>query len=204
MTEPRSPSRVSDDAVRRATGQDWAAWFAALDAAGAHAWTHKEIVAWLAGPGGLTNGWWQQSVTVEYEKERGLRAPVGETADAGFQVGAQRTLDLPAAEAWSLLMERPGPDAWLGAGTDFRPTPGHVYRAEDGTHGEVRTVRPGFRVRLTWHPPDWRAPTTLQITLTPKGERTTVGFHHERLPDAEARTAMRARWTRVLDTLQGA
>lgn len=98
---------VSDGAVEAATDRRWDAWFAALDEAGAAERSHKEIVAWPRDEASLANASWQQNVTMEYEKARGMRATVGETADAGFQVGAQRTVDLSADEASALAAHDP-------------------------------------------------------------------------------------------------
>lgn len=201
MSRRPDPSGPSDDAVRAATGRGWDDWFARLDAAGAAELDHKAIVAFLRDREGLANGWWQQSVTVAYEKARGMRAPVGETADAGFQVGVQRTVGVGAEAAWAWLVTGPGRDAWLGRTEAFPLEPGASYRCQDGTEGEIRSVDPGRRLRATWRPPDWASPSTVQITITPKDGRSTVGFHQERLPDAETREAMKARWRAVLAEL---
>lgn len=200
--EEGAHERISDEAVRRATGRDWAAWFSALDAAGAEAMDHRQIVRWLREEAGLESGWWQQSVTVEYEKARGKRAAVGETADAGFQVGAQRTLPVEATRVWALLTTRPGRDVWLGEVEDLNLEPGVTYRTEEGAAGEVRSVREGERVRLSWQPEGWARRSTIQVTVTAKGGKSTIGFHHERLPDLEARQAMRTRWREALDRIE--
>jgi uncharacterized protein YndB with AHSA1/START domain len=194
------PHGPSDESVRAATGRGWDAWLTLLDRAGAAQQDHKAIVALLA-EAGVERAWWRQTIAVAFEKARGLRAAVGETADAGFQVGVRRTLPRSAEDAWSELVEGDARALWLGAGTTFEATPGTAYHCDDGTEGEVRTVRAGRRVRLTWRPPDAPAPTTLQLTLEPKGERCVVAFHHERLPDAAARERMKAHWSEVLTTL---
>ena len=93
-----------------ATGRNWDEWIAFLDGLGAAEMDHKEIVALTAGPGGLSNGWWQQSVTVGYEQARGLRV-IGQTSGADFQIGVQKTLPVPSDVAWALLAEGPGRDA---------------------------------------------------------------------------------------------
>jgi len=202
MSEGRpDPGGPSNDAVLRATGRGWEDWFAALDRAGANELDHRSIVALLRDREGLDDPWWQQTVTVAYEKARGLRAQVGETADAGFQVGVQRTIDLPADEAWRWLLEGPGQRVWLGPCPPLTLQPGAPYACEDGTRGEVRSVRPGERVRLRWHPPDLDAPSTLQLTVTPKDGRCVVAFHQEKLPDLAAREAMKVRWRAVLAEL---
>ena len=97
-------SGVSNEAVAKATGRDWEEWVEFLDGLGGQEKSHKEIVALLAGPGGLSNGWWQQSVAVGYEQAKGLRV-VGQSSTADFQIGVQRTLGTPREEVWKLLIE---------------------------------------------------------------------------------------------------
>ena len=195
--DPHSPS---DERVLAATGRGWDAWFALLDGAGARDLDHRALVA-LVADASEASFWWQQTVTVAYEKARGLRATVGETADAGFQVGVRRTLDLAADRAWAWLVEGDGRALWLGSCPDFQPSPGVAFTCGDGSTGEVRTVRPGRRVRVRRTSPDDAAPTTLQLTIVPKDERCVVALHHERLPDEAARTSMKRHWTDVLDAI---
>lgn len=200
---PSTIDRISADAVANATGRDWDAWLAALDDRGAADRDHRDIVA-LVADAGVENGWWQQTIATGYEQARGLRA-VGETADAGFQVGVQRTLPVGQDRLWELLIDPAGREAWLGAVDAFDPAPGHAYETADGTTGEVRTVTPGERLRLTWRPPDRDGATTLQLTLTcPRNDasKTTLRFHHERLADADERAAMRERWQAAADRLE--
>lgn len=173
-----------------------------LDNAGAASQDHKEIVRWLRDEAGVASGWWQQNVAVEYEKARGKRAPVGESSDGGFQVGVRRTVPLPAGEAWRLLLQPPGRDAWLGVVATLQLEPGFRYETDDGTSGEIRSVREGERLRLTWHPNDWSRSSTLQVHVEDKGDRSTIGIHQERLLDASTRQVMRNHWRKVLDVLQ--
>jgi uncharacterized protein YndB with AHSA1/START domain len=51
---------------------------------------------------------------------------------------------------------------------------------------------------------DWTDPASkVWVDLVPKGDgRTTVTVTHERLPDAEAVAAMKARWRAALDRLK--
>lgn len=192
---------TSAEAVAAATGRTWAEWFRALDDAGAKGMDHKGIVAWLRRDGGLAHAWWQQHVTVEYEKARGKRAAVGETADAGFQVGAQRTFPFSAERAWALLTTRPGRDLWLGTVDHLPLEKGTRFETAEGTSGEIRVVRFGTRIRLMWRPREWDGASTLQVHVTSKGERCAIAFHHERLQDAGTRAEMRDRWRGVLDAL---
>ena len=199
----RGPQNIADAAVEDATGHGWDHWFDRLDDDDGTALEHPAIVAALEAAG-VASPWWQQRIAVAYEHERGLRT-VGETADAGFQVGVQRTLPVDQATLWDRLRSAEGRRLWLGEGGSFDLEPGAAYETADGTVGEVRTVAPGERLRLTWQPADREAPTTLQLTLScPRNgdTRTTLRIHHEKLADAEEREAMREHWRAVLDELE--
>ena len=199
-TSERKLSGVSDDAVAAATGRNWDEWIAFLDELGAAEMDHKEIVALTAGPGGLANGWWQQSVTVGYEQARGLRV-VGQTSGADFQIGVQKTLPVSSDVAWALLSERPGRDLWLGKTASLEFRKGQEYRTEEGRVGEIRSCVPGERIRLTWCHPSLAQTSTVQIYLAASGDRTSVRFHQERLSSLEERELMRSHWRRVLEEL---
>ncbi|WP_081688614.1 SRPBCC domain-containing protein [Inquilinus limosus] len=192
-----SKSEPGDAAVVAATGRTPAEWQALLDAAGARDWPHPRIVAWLREQHGLS-GWWGQSVTVGYERAIGRRA-LGQTADAGFQVGVSRTLPAPAETVWRLLLSPEGRTLWLGTAEPAELAPGVAYHTADGVSGEIRVVRPGDRLRLTRRGPGEAASSTVQIALQPGEARTVITFHHEKLPDADAREAMRAHWRGVAD-----
>jgi uncharacterized protein YndB with AHSA1/START domain len=194
--------RISPEALREATGQDWDGWLDVLDAAGAAEWSHKEIVSHLQREhGSETTSWWRQSIAVGYEQARGKRV-LGETRDAGFQVGVQRSIDASRTEAWELLTSRP--ELWLGEGAAVAFEPGERYEVTDAS-GEIRVVKPGERLRLTWQPADWEAPATVQLTLVESTSgKTAIQAHLERLPGGEAREAMRSRWREALERVAAA
>jgi uncharacterized protein YndB with AHSA1/START domain len=190
--------RISSDSVREATGRGWDGWLEALDAAGARDWDHKEIVAHLGREHPALSSWWRQSITVGYEQARGKRV-AGETADAGFQVGVQRSVTLTATEAWELLTSRP--ELWLGEGASVSFAEGERYDSPAAS-GEIRAVKPGDRLRMTWQPEGWPAPATLQLTLAESASgKTAIRADLEKLPDADAREAMRTRWREALERI---
>lgn len=193
--------KLSDEAVKKATGKVWADWFKILDKAGAKKWPHKDTARWLYDQGLIKSGWWTQSVTVAYEKARGLRV-LGQTATSGFEVGAQKTISLPAQDAWKLIISAKGLKLWLGDISDFKPMAGYGYRTREGINGEIRTVTNQQRLRLTWKLPEWRNFSTLQIYILPKGDKTALHFHQEKLVDGNQREAMRKHWQTVLQKLE--
>lgn len=198
MSEPRM--NQSDDAVRDATGRTWAGWEAALDEAGGEAMSHRELVAWLGDHGGVESSWWRQSVAVGYEKLKGRRV-VGQTADGTFQVGVSRTLPVDPKRAWAVLTSPEGARVWLGDLEELRLEEGAQWSAADGAAGEVRVVRHGSHVRLTRDPGGWDRPTTIQVRVEAKDERTVIGFHEENLPARDDRLERRAHYWGALDRL---
>ena len=124
---------------------------------------------------------------------------IGETKDAGWQVGLRRTVRCEPEEVWALLLSPEGQRVWLGGVADLAP--GEAFAFDDGTRGEVRVHRPGSHMRMTWQPPELTQPSVLQVRVLPARSGATLSFHQERLPGPQARAAMRERWARVAETL---
>ncbi|MGW4895172.1 SRPBCC family protein [Kitasatospora sp. NPDC004240] len=127
--------------------------------------------------------------------------PVGLTRDAGFEIGVSRTLPHPPEAVWELLTSARGTALWLGPGARLATEPGGPVTADDGSTGELRSLHPGARIRLTWRPPGRTGPTTVQLTVTPNGGRTVLRFHQERLADPEERSRQREHWRAVMDAV---
>lgn len=128
---------------------------------------------------------------------------VGQTRDAGFQLGVSRTLPYPKDVVWDFLLSEEGLAIWLGSGVRLSGEKGESYRSADGTAGEVRSLRPGDRVRLTCRPAGWTHDTTVQVTVAAAAApgSTSVRFHQEWLADARERARQRAHWQEVIDRL---
>ena len=203
----RALGRLSPGSVREGTGRDWVDWLTLLDAAGGPGWDHRGIVDFFDREHPEVPPWWQQALAVAYERARGKRVG-GQTSDVGFQIGAQRSVTASPGHVWEVLVTRP--ELWLGAGATVVFEPGRAYQvppgeSTSGAHGEIRVVKPGDRIRLTWQPDDWAAPATLQITLTPAAPgKTRLNAHLEKLPDAEVREAMRERMRAAMEQVAAA
>src|SRR5215208_1968569 len=191
---------IGSNAAREATGRGWEEWLAELDTAGAHDWDHRGITAHLEHAHPEVGSWWRQAIAVVYERARGKRA-VGQSPKGDFTVGVQRTVPLGRRAAWDLLLERS--DLWLGDGAPTEFTKGSTY-AVAGAAGEVRIVRPGDRLKVTWQPDGWDAPATVQFTLLDRRTGTSIHTHIEKLPNAETREAMRSRFGEALERLAAA
>jgi hypothetical protein len=65
---------MTDAPSGAAPGKGWSEWFRILDAWGSTKRSHWEIARYLRSRDGV-GGWWAQTVTVGYERARGMRAP---------------------------------------------------------------------------------------------------------------------------------
>lgn len=169
---------VGERAVRAATGKPWRHWFALLDRAGAKTMDHRSIVAVLAKVRGLS-GWWQQMITVAYERARGLRKK--HQTSRGYTANISKTLQAPLAtlyEAWSDPERQHG---WLGG-----PAP------------QVRSARPEQTLRLTWHDG-----SNVLVYFSGKGDgKSTVTISHEKLPNARSVLQYKIFWKDALMRLE--
>ncbi|MFC8915679.1 hypothetical protein ACGF5F_10860 [Streptomyces sp. NPDC047821] len=187
----RITEKLSGEALSAATGKDWAAWFAVLDAWGATTRTHTEIARHLVEAHGVP-GWHAQSITVGYEQERGLRE-VGQSSTGDWQVSVSRTVDAPPEQVTEAFTDPDVRRRWL---------------AEGGL--TVRTHRPGRSLTADWEPGGGRISVRLDpvAPVTPTGgPRTRIGLGHTKLPDADAVQAYKVFWkerlTELKDLLEG-
>jgi uncharacterized protein YndB with AHSA1/START domain len=174
-----APPPVSDEAVHKATGRGWDEWFAILDDAGAVGWKHPDIARWVVAEHRIS-GWWAQTVTVGFERARGLRAP-GQHAD-GFIAGVSRTVAVPVEELFAAFHDDERRAAWL---------PGAEMR--------LRTATAPRSARYDWEDGESR----LVVWFEAAGEaKSRLGVSHERLPDADTADEMKAFWRERLDALK--
>jgi hypothetical protein len=167
-----SIQRTSNEAVERATGRGYEEWFGLLDEWGAGERKHGEIASWLMEEQSV-DGWWAQTVTVEFERARGLRPPGG-GRDRLFSASASKTVGVPVERIFEAFMDPDLRGRWL---------PGAELRQ--------RTSQPGRAARFDWEGGE----TRLIVGFTAKGEvKSEVALIHERLPDAEAAEEARAYW----------
>jgi hypothetical protein len=171
---------MSDEAIQRRTGKRWGEWFAILDAWGGTEHTHKEIAAWLSEKHDI-DGWSAQSVTVGYERARGMRAP-GQRPGGGFSVTASRTIAAPVERLFEAFTDESVREGWL---------PGAELRE--------RTSTPSKSARFDWED----GSTRVVVGFYTKGDaKSQVALEHERLPDADSAEQMKAFWREGLAKLK--
>jgi hypothetical protein len=163
---------ATDEVIRRRTGRGWEDWFDLLDEWGALDIPHKEIARWLQEAHGVP-GWDSQSITVSYERARGLRE-VGQHAD-GFTVTASKTVNVPVDRLY---------DAWVDPAERARWLP------ESERLGERTATRPRS-ARFDWD----HGGTRVVVGFESKGESKSVAaLAHERLPDSAEAERMKGFW----------
>ena len=170
---------MSDDAVKAKTGKTWKQWFDILERAGASKMSHQEIVGFLTtkynvGP------WWQQMITVSYERHAGLRQL--NQKPNGYEISVSRTLAVPLRSVYQAVSKEGRRNDWLG---------------EEGLH--LRKATPNKSVRLTWKD----GKTSVEFYFAQKSAaKTQVVAQHSKLPDAKAAARMKTYWRQKLDRLQ--
>ena len=170
---------VSDAAVRRATGRSWDEWFALLDAWQGTAHTHTEIARHVHEAYGI-DGWWSQSVTVGYERARGMRA-LHERPD-GFSMNASKTFPVPVERLFAAFVEQEERERWL-----------------EGLELRNRTNQPHKSARFDVLPGE----TRLAVTFVAKGpEKAAAQLQQERLRSAEEVDRWKSLWKEHLARLE--
>jgi hypothetical protein len=170
---------MSDAAVKAKTGCDWERWVYALDRSGASAWTHREIAEHVRKSYKIP-GWWSQTVTVGYERIKGLRA-IGQRRDGGFEANKSRTFAIPVARLYRGVRDARVRGRWLGK---ISPV--------------VRTATPNKSIRFAW--PDG---TRVEVYFWPKGRgKGQVQVQQRGFADKAAAVAAKAEWADRLGLLE--
>lgn len=170
---------MSDAAVQAKTGKTWSEWFEILDDAGARKIDHKGIVAILRGRHGL-GPWWQQMVTVGYERARGIREE--HQKPGGYEISRSKTIDVPLSRLYAAWETAKARTRWLR-----------------DSNLVVRKVTPSKSMRITWVD----GKTSVEANFSSKGQRKSlVTVQHNKLADAKAAARMKAYWGDQLDCLK--
>jgi hypothetical protein len=177
VTPVYEPSMKSE-AVFAKTGKTWDEWFSLLDEAGCSNKTHKEIVAVVHENG--AGSWWQQMVTVEYERARGLRVKF-ESCDGDIRVNASKTIAAPVEAVFYAWADPEKRELWLtGSGLTIR-----------------KSTCPKS-VRITW-----ADGTNVDVVITPKtGGKCTCAVEHAKLGSIEQVEPRKAFWAAAMGRLK--
>ncbi len=169
---------MSHEAVRAKTGRDWHGWVEELDAARCTAMAHPEIVTHLRQHYEISH-WWAQTVTVGYERIRGLR-DLRQRRDGSYEASKSKTLPVPVAQLYRAFDHLPTRQRWL-----------------PGVEWTVRTASEEKSMRLTWEDG-----TSVHLYFTSKGERKSqVAIQHTKLTSAKEVARRKEYWNDRLRAL---
>ena len=169
----------SDAIIEERTGCNWERWVKALDRAKAETWPHREIAKYVMEKYKIP-GWWAQSVTVGYERIKGLRA-VGQRRNGSFEANKSKTFPVPLDRLYQAFADGRTRARWL-----------------PGIELTIRTATLGKSMRITW--PDR---TSLEVGFISKGaKKSQVALQHVRLPDRAAAARMKEYWAERLAALE--
>jgi len=172
---------MSDASVEKATGCRWESWVKALDYAKADTWTHKEIAQYVHTKFKVPD-WWTQTVTVGYERIKGLRVR-GQRRDGTYEVSKSKVFAVPVARLFDAVNDAPQRATWL---TDAK--------------AELRHATPIKSARLRW--PDG---SVVDVGFFSKGSaKSQLTIGHRKLKSSTHAARMKSFWTeklRLLDEL---
>jgi uncharacterized protein YndB with AHSA1/START domain len=151
----------------------------ALDYKGAHKWSHRAIADYVHTTYKVPD-WWTQTVTVGYERIKGLRE-IGQRRGGGYEASKSKTFAAPAAKVFRAFADGRQRRKWLA---DVKLT--------------VRKATPNRSVRITWEDD-----TSVEVWLVPKGAgKTAAQVQHVNLPDKADADRRRAFWSERLNNLR--
>jgi hypothetical protein len=169
---------MSDAVIREKTGATWEEWARRLDNEGAAAMSHRDIARLVQRTYDVPD-WWTQTVTVGYERIKGLRER-GQRRDGSYEANKSRTYNVPISRLF---------DAWADATSRQR------WLDEPGVR--VRTATARKALRLVW--PDG---SIVVIGFLAKDKaKSSVAVQHTKLPDRETADRFKRYWSERLDAL---
>jgi hypothetical protein len=169
---------MSDASVKEKTGCTWERWVHALDRLKADKMSHGEI-AELVKTKYKVDSWWSQTITVGYERIKGLRAR-GQRRDGSYEATKSRTFDVPVTKLFNAWAKAPVRRRWL-----------------DGASVKVRTATAPKSIRL-----DWTDGSIIAVGFIAKTKtKSSVAVAHTKLPDKESATRVKQYWGERLNAL---
>jgi hypothetical protein len=169
---------MSDASIKAKTGCTWERWVKALDHHGAQKMSHRDI-AELVTKTYKVGDWWSQTVTVGYERIKGLRAR-GQRRDGSYEATKSRTFDVPVTRLFDAWADKSVRDRWLS-----------------DANVKVRTATAPKSIRL-----GLADGSIVAVGFLPKGKtKSAVALSQMKLPDRETASRLKQYWSEQLDAL---
>ncbi len=170
---------VADKTIKEKTGKRWVEWVAFLDAAQAHTLPHRDIANNIRAENSVSSGWWAQSITVGYERIRGLR-DVGQQRSGDYAVSKSRTFNTDITTLFKMFKDTRRRKTWLPEAKRIR------------TSSENKSIR--F---------DWTDDTQVNVYFIEKGaNKATAQIEHRKLKTKSAQPEQKAYWQDRFDQLK--
>lgn len=171
---------MSDESIKKNTGCNWTSWVKALDYAGAAEWPHRQIAEYVHTKFKVKD-WWTQSVTVGYERIKGLRA-IGQRRGGGYEATKSKVYPVAIGRLYRAFSDKRQRNAWLN---------GAEYTVRNTTANKVMRF-------------NWSDSTSVEVAFYAKGAaRAQLALTHRKLPDKAAADRSKAYWTERLTALAG-
>lgn len=169
---------MSDKSVAAKTGHTWQEWVRLLDADDAATMPHRDIATLVHKRHGVGD-WWAQTVTVGYERIKGLRDR-GQRRGGAYEANKSKTFDVPVRTLFRAWSDDATRRRWL-----------------NGVEAGVRTATAPKSMRLQW--PDG---TIVVVGFTAKNAtKSMVALTHTKLRDKAASADAKKYWTDSLEAL---
>jgi uncharacterized protein YndB with AHSA1/START domain len=170
---------MSDEAVKAKTGCTWERWVWALDSVKADTWPHRSIAEYVHDKYNVPD-WWSQTVTVGYERIKGLRE-IGQRRSGAYEASKSKTFPVSVSRLFRAFRHQPTRERWL-----------------KGAELAIRKATPNRSLRITWGDG-----TSVQLWFTAKDRtRSQVSVQHTKLPDRDAAKRMKTYWEERLSALR--
>ena len=168
---------MSDEKVKEKTGCTWESWVFALDHVEAYNWPHSEIARYVHEKYQVPN-WWTQTVTVGYERIRGLREK-GQRRSGTWGASKSKTINAAAGTVFRSFKQPKLRSAWLASKV------------------VIRASVPNKSLRITW-----ADGTSVEVYIVSKGRsKSQVAVEHTRLASRQDAERMKAFWAQRLGDL---
>lgn len=170
---------MSDEAVKAKTGCTWEGWVFALDYVKAYDWPHRAIAQYVHEKYNVP-GWWTQTVTVGYERIKGLRDR-GQRRGGSYEATKSKTFPVSTSRLYRAFAEKKTRTRWL-----------------NGADLAIRTATRNKSMRITWGDG-----TSVALWFTTKGKsKSQVAVQCTGLADKDAIAEKKRYWEDRLAALE--
>lgn len=191
-------TRIPEQKVNEATGHGWDHWFEVLDKFNVAKHGHTKAAKHLREEHGM-DAWWCQSVSIQYEHERGLRENRQQTVGT-FQVSVTRTLAVALEKAWDAWADPKNVSEWMKTKhrQDFEED--GTYSNSDGDQGRFKKIVPNKRIVFTWGHANHTPGSDVIVEFSSKEEgRCTVKLTHRKIHTQQEAEDLVKSWRRAMD-----